>query len=218
VPVVRRALHVEHGVRDAEAAARKLFLELRLVVDVARERVVDLLRERVEDGLADRLEAVLEVERAERGLDERREDVAVDREPLELLRGNRVSPALDERRTEPEPAADDRAALPRDDVRPDLRELAFGVVGKTFVELPRDREPEDGVAEELEALVRVRPRGGPGRVGEDMRRPRFGQRVDQVPESRMSVGPWVGVTADGSRCSRLPARRFECPARPRRRS
>jgi hypothetical protein len=106
-----RALDVEHRVRDAQAAARELLLQLGLVVDVARERVVDLLCEGVEDGLADRLEPVLEVQRAERGLDERREDVAVDRESLQLVRGNRVFAALDQRRAESEPAADDRAAL-----------------------------------------------------------------------------------------------------------
>src|SRR5947207_1474715 len=37
--VVRWALDVEHRVRDLPAAARELLLELRLVVDVARQRV-----------------------------------------------------------------------------------------------------------------------------------------------------------------------------------
>jgi hypothetical protein len=159
--VVRRALDVEDGVRDAQAAARELLLELRLVVDVARQRVIDPLRERVEDGLADRLEPVLEIERAERRLDERRQDVPVDREPLQLLRRDRIAAPIDERLAEPEPAADDGAALPRDDVRPDLRELPLRVVREALVELPRDREPENRVAEELEPLVGIGPCGGP---------------------------------------------------------
>ena len=43
------------------------------------------LDERVDDGGLDLREPVLEEERAERGLEQRREDVAVLREPLELL-------------------------------------------------------------------------------------------------------------------------------------
>ena len=42
--------------------------------------------ERVDDGVLDGREAVLEEERAEHRLEERREDVAVLREPLDLVR------------------------------------------------------------------------------------------------------------------------------------
>ena len=48
-------------------------------------RVLDPLGERVDDRLLDLLEAVLEEERGERRLEQRREHVAVPREPLELL-------------------------------------------------------------------------------------------------------------------------------------
>ena len=43
--------------------------------------------ERLDDRRLDRLEAVLEVERRERGLEQRREHVAVEREPLDLALG-----------------------------------------------------------------------------------------------------------------------------------
>jgi hypothetical protein len=48
---------------------------------------------------------------------------------------------------------DGRAALPRDDVRPDLGQPPFGRVREAVVELLRDRELEDAVPEELQPLV-----------------------------------------------------------------
>jgi hypothetical protein len=185
---------------------------------MARERVLDPFRERIQDGLANRLEAVLEVEGAECRLDERGKDVSVDGEALQLLRRDRIAPPLDECPAEAEPTAYDGAALPGNDVRPNLGELPLGVVGEALVELASDREAEDGVPEELEPLVRVGPRDRPGRVREDMRRPLVGQRVDQVPERRMPPGTSVGLTADDLRCTRRPARRFGFPGRPRPRS
>jgi len=50
----------------------------------------------------------------------------------------------------------------------DLRELPFGEVRVALVELARDGELEDAVAEELEPLVGGRSVRRPGRVREDM--------------------------------------------------
>jgi hypothetical protein len=54
-------------------------LELRLVVDVCRQRVFDPGLERGDDRALDRFEAVFQEERGERSLEESREDVAVSR-------------------------------------------------------------------------------------------------------------------------------------------
>jgi hypothetical protein len=51
-------------------------------------------------------------------------------------------------------------------VRPDLRELPLAEVGVPLVELPGDRELEDAVAQELEALVGRRAVRRPRRVCE----------------------------------------------------
>ena len=152
------------------AVAGERLLELRLVVDEGRQRVVDPSGERGDDRLLDLLEAVLEEERAERGLEQRREDVAVADEPVELVLGQLVRAALLQPPAEVELARDDGAALARDDVRADLREPSLGEVRMRVVERARDRELEDAVAEELEPLVRERPVGRPRRVREDARR------------------------------------------------
>src|SRR5437868_10355466 len=73
-PVVRRALHLEHGVGDLQPAPGELLLQLGLVVDVARERVGDPALEGSDDCLLDGLEAVLEVDAGEAGLEQRREE------------------------------------------------------------------------------------------------------------------------------------------------
>src|SRR5438477_845730 len=52
-PVVRRALHLEHGVGDLQPAPGELLLQLRLVVDMARERVGDPALEGSDDCLLD---------------------------------------------------------------------------------------------------------------------------------------------------------------------
>src|SRR5204862_3561236 len=155
-PVVRRAFDAEDGVADRLPATRERLLQLRLVVDVARERVVEPARERLDDRLLDRLEAVLEEQRGQRGLEQRREDVAVVRQPLELVLGN-VGAALGELPAEIELARDDGAARARDDVRADLREPALAEVRVALVQLARDRELEHAVAEKLQPFVR----GGP---------------------------------------------------------
>ena len=151
------------------------------MVDVRRQRVLDPRRERVDDRVLDRREAVLEEERAERRLEQRREHVAVLREPLELVGLKAVAPAR-RAAAEVELARDDRAARARDDVRADLREPPLREVGVARVELVRDRELEHAVAEELEPLVRLRPVGRPRRVRERDRRPLGRQRVDQRRE------------------------------------
>ena len=152
------------------------------MVDVVRARVLDALGERVDDRLLDRLEAVLEEERGERRLEQRGEHVAVPREPLQLLVRRTPPRALDEPPAEPELARDHRAARARDDVRADLRQPPSENSGIALVELPRDRELEDAVAEELEPLVRGRAVRRPRRVGEDVIEPRRRERLDQPRE------------------------------------
>ena len=83
---MRRARDLDDLVGDLAAEARERLLQLGLVVDVSGQRVLDALREGLDDRFAHALEPVRDVERAERRLDERREDVPVGREPLELAR------------------------------------------------------------------------------------------------------------------------------------
>ena len=73
VAFVGRAFDVEHEVRDAPARLRERFLELRLVIDMGRARVLDPVGEGGDDRRLDRLVAVLEEERRDRGLEQRRE-------------------------------------------------------------------------------------------------------------------------------------------------
>src|SRR3954447_17378730 len=115
--VVRRALDVEHVVDDLAAPARELFLQLGLVVDVAGQRIGDPAVEGGDDRVADRLESVLEVERRQRGLEQRGEHVAVPREALQLVRRRQLLPALGEPLSETELPRNHGAACPGDDVR-----------------------------------------------------------------------------------------------------
>ena len=62
----------------------------------------------------------------------------------------------------------------------DLGEPPLGLVGKTVVELLRDREPEDAVAEELQPFVRIRPATRPGRMREGVMKALWRKRLDQV--------------------------------------
>src|SRR4051812_37425280 len=126
--VVRRPLDLEHAVVDRLSAPGQRLLQLRLVIDVRRPRVLDAAGERLHDRLLDRLEAVLEEERGQRCLQQRREHVPVVREPVQLVVRN-IPPALCEALTECELARDDRAARARDDVRADLGEPPFAEVG-----------------------------------------------------------------------------------------
>src|SRR5207302_10144005 len=178
-PVVRRALDLDDAVADLPAAPRERFLELRLVVDVAGRRVLDPILEGLHDRLLDVVEPVLEEKRRKRRLEERREDVAVLREPLELV-GRNPARALDEPPPEPELGSDDGAARPRDDVGADLGKAALGEVREAVVEGLRDRELEHAVAEELEALVRRRAVGRPRGMREDGLEPPDRQRLEQA--------------------------------------
>ena len=74
---MRRALGVDQHVDERPAPARDRLLQLGLVVDLVRERELDPALERLDDRARDRLEAVLEVERGQRRLEHRGEDVAV---------------------------------------------------------------------------------------------------------------------------------------------
>ena len=89
---------------------------------------------------------------------------------------------LEEPVAEPELLRHRGAALARDDVGADLREPPLGRVAEAVEDRSRDRELEDAVAEELEALVRgrrvLRPRG----VREDLLEPVGGQLRDQAAE------------------------------------
>ena len=133
-PLVRRALDLEDLVLHRATVAGERLLQLRLVIDEGRQRVVDPVRERVDDSLLDLLEAVLEEERAERRLEQRREDVAVADEPVELVLGERLRAALVKPPAEIELARDDGTALARDDVRADLRQPPLGEVRMRVVE------------------------------------------------------------------------------------
>jgi hypothetical protein len=186
-PVVRRPFDVDDGVGDGERPPSELLLELGLVVDVARDRVLDPVSKGGDDRGADRLESVLEVEGPEGGLDERGDDVPVLRELPELL-GRDAARVLGELRAEVEAAPDDRTALARDDVGPDLREPTLLVFGEALVQLLRDRETQDAVAEELEPLVRTRPILGPRGVREDPLRRRRRKRVDQGAQVQDATG------------------------------
>jgi hypothetical protein len=131
---------------------------------------------------------VLDEERRQRRLEQRREDVPVSGEAVELLGRDDPLPFLDEPLAEAELARDDGAARARDDVRADLGQPALCEIRRAVVERPGDRELEDAVAEELEALVRGRPVGRPRRMREGVVRPLLGQLVDQPREAaRLAV-------------------------------
>ena len=184
---MRRPFDLEHRVAHLPAERGQLFLQLGLVVDVRRGGVLDAPAERVDDRLLDRLEAVLEEESGKRGLKKRGEDIAVAREPIELLGWNDPLALLDEPGTEIELARNDRAARARDDVRADLRQPPFLKVGKALVQRACDRELQDAVPEKLQPLVRGRPVRSPRRVRECVLRPLGGQLVDQ-PRKTAGLG------------------------------
>jgi hypothetical protein len=211
---VGRALDFEHGVVHGLAAARQRLLQLGLVVDVAGERVLDATRERLDDRLFDGLETMLEEERGQCGLQQRREDVAVMGEPVELVVRD-VRTALGEPLPELELTGDDGATGTGDDVGADLREPSLAEIRIALVQLARDRELEDAVAQELQPLVGRGPLARPGRVRVDLLRPLVGQLLDQLCE----LGDVPARCATGvTRRSRRPGRRSESSGRPRRRS
>jgi hypothetical protein len=212
--VVRRPLHVEDGVIDGLTPPRKRLLQLGLVVDVRVEGVLDSPVERADDRLLDLLEAVLQEEGGEGGLQQGGEDVAVAREPVELI-GRDLRALLEQTVAEVELARDDRAARARNDVRADLRQPALREVRVALEERTRDRELEHAVAEELEALVRGRALARPGGMRVDLLGSVTRKLLDQLPE--LVYIPFGGATG-ARRRSRRPARRSGSSGRLRRRS
>jgi hypothetical protein len=141
---------------------------------------------------------VLEVERGDRRLEHGGEDVPAARDALELVGGDGAR-VLEELLPERELLRDRGAALPRDDVRADLREPPLRGVAEAVEDGTRDRQLEDAVAEELEALVGqgavVRPR----RVGEDLLETGVRQLRDQAAELLRAAGPLFGAPTPGVR-------------------
>jgi hypothetical protein len=70
----------------------------------------------------------------------------------------------------------------------DLREPPLGRVAEAVVDRTRDRELEDAVPEELEALVRGRTLVRPGRMGEDLIQAIGRKLRDQPAELGSPVG------------------------------
>jgi hypothetical protein len=124
---------------------------------------------------------VLEVEGCDGRLEQRRENVAAPRDPLELVARD-VTGALGQPIAEPEILGDERAAGARDHVRPDLREPALGGVAEAVEDRAGDREFEHAVAQELEPLVRVGAVVRPARVLEDLLEASRRQLGDQPTE------------------------------------
>ena len=141
------------------------------------KRVFDARLERLDDRGLDRLEAVLEIERSERRLEERGEHVAVPRELVGVVGALAAQPF-----TELELPRDDGAARARDDMRAHLRHPSLGELREAVVEGARDHELEHRVPEELEPFVRGGALGGPRRMREDRPRPLCGKLVDQLPQ------------------------------------
>ncbi len=67
-------------------------------------------------------------------------------------------------------------------MRADLREAPFGGVLEPIEDRARDRELEDAVSEELEALVGLGAYLGPRRVGENLLEPLGRELADQPTE------------------------------------
>ncbi len=156
--------------------------------------------------------AVLEVHGRDRRLEQRREHVAAQRDAVRAPGRARPARARRARRRGRASRATAGAALPRDDVRADLREPPLGRLGEPVVERPRDGELEHGVPEELEALVGGRAVRRPRRVREDVVAALGGKGVDQARE-RLAL-PLAHLT-DARRRSRRPDRRSSASGRPR---
>ena len=201
---MRRALDVEDAVLHLVPGTGERLLQLGLVVDVTGAGELDPRVERVHDGRLRLLESVLEIDGRYRCLEEGGEDVAASRDPRELGLGD-VLCLLEQKSAEVELLRDVRATVTRDHVGPDLREPTFGRVGEAVVERLRDRQLEDGVAEELEALVRGRAVRRPRRMGEDVVATLGGKGFDQARER--APFPRAVAATGARRRSRQPGRR-----------
>ena len=206
VAVVRRALDVEHDVRDAPA-------RLARALPAARSCGRRGSCARTRSGRRRRRRSPPRSARSRaRGRAPRSPPRAAPRCTFRLLTIRlssspaSASPAL-RRAARPDRSsrATRGAALARDDVRADLRQPALGGIRVAVVELLGDRQLEHAVAEELQPLVRRRAVGRPRRVREDVLDPLARKRVDQAPELRRVAGRRRVTGA--SRRSRRPARR-----------
>jgi hypothetical protein len=110
---------------------------------------------------------VFQVDSCDGRLEHGGEDVPAAGDALELVR-RRLARVLKELLAETELLRDRGTALPRDDVRSDLRQPSLRRRVEAVEDRARDRELEDAVAEELEPLVRVRAVVDPRRVREDL--------------------------------------------------
>jgi hypothetical protein len=162
-----------HLVVHLPSAAREDLLQLRLRIQRLPQRVLELLLEGRDHRRLDRLEPAREEERADRGFDHRGEDVAALGDVGSLWPQTLVQPQL---------LGDCGAALPGDDLRPQLRELTLRELLEALVERPRDRELEDAVPQELEPLVGLEPLVRLRRMREDARAEVGRQAVDQLLE------------------------------------
>jgi hypothetical protein len=137
---------------------------------------------------------VLDVHGRDRSLEDGGEDVAAPRDALELVCGC-VPGELEQALSERELPCDRSATLTRDDVRPNLREPAFGRSWEAIEDGARDRKLEDAVAQELEPLVRVGAILDPRGVGEYLLEPVGGKLRDQAAELGRPCA-YVGLRPD----------------------
>jgi hypothetical protein len=151
------------------------------VVDPVAQGVLDQRCKRLDDRRLDRLESVLEVHRRERGLEQRREDVAIVDEARELAAAG-IRVVARQALAEAQLSRDDRAARTRDDLGAQLRELPLVEVGEAVVERPCDRKLEHRVAEELEPLVGLAAHRRPARMRERPRDPLGREVRDELGE------------------------------------
>src|SRR5207248_1226887 len=132
-----------------------------------------------------------------------------------------------QQRSEVEIAGHLRERIGIDEARADARQIALGRVGKALVAADGDREPENGVAEELEALVRsgdlarepalVDVAAVPQRLQRDFRPERSGRKPQPLFEQGDALR--VGEAIRDQAFSRAANDRLRCappPPRPYR--
>ena len=200
-PVVRRPLLVDNLVADQLAAPRQALLERRLVVHRVLQRVLDLRPERIHHHLGRCVVAEGQVAGADHRLDHRRQDALGRDERLEprrrCLRRRRAQPLRHAQALGHRPAGAARHRL-RADLGQASRPEALGV--QAGEQVRRDRQPQDAVAQEGEALVGLRATHRPRRVGEHGPLQVGLQPVEHLRQGRARprVGragpdPWRGV-------------------------
>ena len=80
-------------------------------------------------------------------------------------------------------------------MRPHLRQPSLGRRAETIEDRARDRELENAVAQELEALIRVRAVLDPRRVSEDLLEP-VGRKLRDQAAELVRPGRRVGLRPD----------------------